>query len=371
MKNVDKYSRNYFAPEQTEYQWMHREYVDTAPRWCSVDLRDGNQSLVVPMDLEKKKALFLFLCRMGFREIEVGFPAASDTEYQFVRTLIEHNLIPPQVMIQVLTPAREPIIRRTMQSLSGCKQAIVHLYNPTSRAQREQVFEKSKEEIIEIAVSAVRVIKECAAKIKGKIQLEYTPESFTATEPDFALEICNAVVEEWGESPLPVILNLASTVSLSLPHVYANQVEYISTHLHHRERVILSLAPAQRPRQRCSGGRAGIAGWRAAGGRDLVWQWGTHRKCGFGHFGAQPVFSRSRPAAGPFRPAKGRTDVRGIHRYADFSASPIRRRAGICRLFRLPSGCDCQRLSLEKAASEFPVECSLSAVGPTGHWAQL
>ena len=243
MKNVDKYSRNYFAPEQTEYQWMHREYVDTAPRWCSVDLRDGNQSLVVPMDLEKKKALFLFLCRMGFREIEVGFPAASDTEYQFVRTLIEHNLIPPQVMIQVLTPAREPIIRRTMQSLSGCKQAIVHLYNPTSRAQREQVFEKSKEEIIEIAVSAVRVIKECAAKIKGKIQLEYTPESFTATEPDFALEICNAVVEEWGESPLPVILNLASTVSLSLPHVYANQVEYISTHLHHRERVILSLHP--------------------------------------------------------------------------------------------------------------------------------
>ena len=175
MKNVDKYSRNYFAPEQTEYQWMHREYVDTAPRWCSVDLRDGNQSLVVPMDLEKKKALFLFLCRMGFREIEVGFPAASDTEYQFVRTLIEHNLIPPQVMIQVLTPAREPIIRRTMQSLSGCKQAIVHLYNPTSRAQREQVFEKSKEEIIEIAVSAVRVIKECSAKIKGKIQLEYTP----------------------------------------------------------------------------------------------------------------------------------------------------------------------------------------------------
>ena len=162
---------------------------------------------------------------------------------RFVRTLIEHNLIPPQVMIQVLTPAREPIIRRTMQSLSGCKQAIVHLYNPTSRAQREQVFEKSKEEIIEIAVSAVRVIKECAAKIKGKIQLEYTPESFTATEPDFALEICNAVVEEWGESPLPVILNLASTVSLSLPHVYANQVEYISTHLHHRERVILSLHP--------------------------------------------------------------------------------------------------------------------------------
>ena len=130
-------------------------------------------------------------------------------------------------------------------------------------------------------------------------------------------------------------------------------------------------APAQRPRQRCSGSRAGIAGGRAAGGRDLVWQWGTHRKCGFGYFSAQSVFPRSRPSTGPFRPAKGRTDVRGIHRYADFSASPIRRRTGICRLFRLPSGCDCQRLSLEKAASEFPVECSLSAVGPTGHWAQL
>lgn len=370
MKNVDKYSRNYFAPEQTEHQWMHREYVDTAPRWCSVDLRDGNQSLVVPMDLEKKKALFLFLCRMGFREIEVGFPAASDTEYQFVRTLIEHNLIPPQVMIQVLTPAREPIIHRTMQSLSGCKQAIVHLYNPTSRAQREQVFEKSKEEIIEIAVSAVRVIKECAAKIKGKIQLEYTPESFTATEPDFALEICNAVVEEWRESPLPVILNLASTVSLSLPHVYANQVEYISTHLRHRERVILSLHPHNDRGSAVAEAELGLL----AGGQRVegaLFGNGERTGCGFGYFSAQPVFPRSRPAAGSLRPATSCTDVRGIHRYADFSTAPIRRRAGICRLFRFPSGCDCQRLSLEKAASEFPVECSLSAVGPTGHWAQL
>lgn len=241
MKNVDKYSRNYFAPEQTEYQWMHREYVDTAPRWCSVDLRDGNQSLVVPMDLEKKKALFLFLCRMGFREIEVGFPAASDTEYQFVRTLIEHNLIPPQVMIQVLTPAREPIIRRTMQSLSGLQTGNSSTCTTPPRGHNGSRSLKNEGRNLEIAVSAVRVIKECAAKIKGKIQLEYTPESFTATEPDFALEICNAVMEEWGESPLPVILNLASTVSLSLPHVYANQVEYISTHLHHRERVILSL----------------------------------------------------------------------------------------------------------------------------------
>ena len=244
MKNVQKYARNYFAPPAQQYHWSQREYITQAPRWCSVDLRDGNQALVVPMDLEKKRSFFQFLCRLGFREIEVGFPAASDTEYQFVRTLIEHNLIPDNVTIQVITPAREQIIRRTFEALAGCKKAIVHLYNPTSAAQREQVFHKSRGQIIDIALRGVRTIADCAGRMKGQIQLEYTPESFTGTEPDFALAICDAVVQEWKPTAeLPVILNLASTMSLSLPHIYANQIEYIDTHLRDRDKVILSLHP--------------------------------------------------------------------------------------------------------------------------------
>ncbi len=244
MKNVQKYARNYFAPPAQQYHWSQREYITQAPRWCSVDLRDGNQALVVPMDLEKKRSFFQFLCRLGFREIEVGFPAASDTEYQFVRTLIEHNLIPDNVTIQVITPAREAIIRRTVEALAGCKKAIVHLYNPTSAAQREQVFHKSRGQIIDIALQGVRTIADCAGRMKGQIQLEYTPESFTGTEPDFALAICDAVVQEWKPTAeLPVILNLASTMSLSLPHIYANQIEYMDTHLRDRDKVILSLHP--------------------------------------------------------------------------------------------------------------------------------
>ena len=143
MKNVQKYARNYFAPPAQQYHWSQREYIAQAPRWCSVDLRDGNQALVVPMDLEKKRGFFQFLCRLGFREIEVGFPAASDTEYQFVRTLIEHNLIPDNVTIQVITPAREQIIRRTVEALAGCKKAIVHLYNPTSAASANRCSTKA------------------------------------------------------------------------------------------------------------------------------------------------------------------------------------------------------------------------------------
>ena len=165
MKNVQKYARNYFAPPAQQYHWSQREYIAQAPCWCSVDLRDGNQALVVPMDLEKKRSFFQFLCRLGFREIEVGFPAASDTEYQFVRTLIEHNLIPDDVTIQVITPAREAIIRRTFEALAGCKKAIVHLYNPTSAAQREQVFHKSRGQIIDIALQGVRTIADCAGRI--------------------------------------------------------------------------------------------------------------------------------------------------------------------------------------------------------------
>ena len=244
MKNTDKYTRNYFNPPVSEHRWSSQEYISKAPRWCSVDLRDGNQALIVPMNLEKKLEFFQFLCKLGFKEIEVGFPAASETEFQFVRTLIEQKLIPEDVTIQVITPAREHIIRKTFEALDGCRKAIIHLYNSTSVAQREQVFQKSRSEIIEIAVSGAKWLTEYAAKTNGEFLFEYTPESFTGTELDFAVEICNAVLDVWKpQKEHPVIINLASTVSLSMPHVYANQIEYMSDHLNYRENVILSLHP--------------------------------------------------------------------------------------------------------------------------------
>ena len=244
MKNTDKYTRNYFNPPVSEHRWSSQEYISKAPRWCSVDLRDGNQALIVPMSLEKKLEFFQFLCKLGFKEIEVGFPAASETEFQFVRTLIEQKLIPEDVTIQVITPAREHIIRKTFEALDGCRKAIIHLYNSTSVAQREQVFQKSRSEIIEIAVSGAKWLTEYAAKTNGEFLFEYTPESFTGTELDFAVEICNAVLDVWKpQKEHPVIINLASTVSLSMPHVYANQIEYMSDHLNYRENVVLSLHP--------------------------------------------------------------------------------------------------------------------------------
>ena len=231
-------------PPESCMDWTKKEYIQKAPAWCSVDLRDGNQALVVPMSLEEKLEFFKFLVKIGFKEIEVGFPAASETEYEFVRTLIEQNLIPDDVVIQVLTQSREHIIQKTFQSLQGAKRAIVHLYNSTSVAQREQVFQKSKEEIIDIAVSGAKLLQKYAAEMEGDFQFEYSPESFTGTEMEFALDICNQVLDVWQPtSENKVIINLPSTVSLSMPHVYASQTEYISRHLKYRENVILSLHP--------------------------------------------------------------------------------------------------------------------------------
>ncbi|MGI5906606.1 MAG: 2-isopropylmalate synthase, partial [Candidatus Pararuminococcus gallinarum] len=185
MKNVEKYTRGYFMPPESCMDWTEKEYIQKAPAWCSVDLRDGNQALVVPMSLEEKLEFFKFLVKIGFKEIEVGFPAASETEYEFVRTLIEQNLIPDDVVIQVLTQSREHIIQKTFQSLQGAKRAIVHLYNSTSVAQREQVFQKSKAEIIDIAVSGAKLLQKYAAEMEGYFQFEYSPESFTGTEMEF------------------------------------------------------------------------------------------------------------------------------------------------------------------------------------------
>ena len=239
-----KYQRNYFMPPERSYKWMKKEYVDKAPIWCSVDLRDGNQALVVPMNLDEKLEFFRVLVKLGFKEIEIGFPAASETEYEFCRRLITDGLIPDDVSIQVLTQSREHIIRKTFEAIEGAKNVIVHLYNSTSEAQREQVFHKSKEEITEIAVSGAVLIKKYASEMSGNIRFEYSPESFTGTEPEFALDICNAVLKVWEPSPdNKVIINLPVTVELSMPHIYADQVEYLCDGLYKRENVIVSLHP--------------------------------------------------------------------------------------------------------------------------------
>lgn len=244
MENTQKYSRGYFLPPVNEMKWSRKEYIDQAPIWCSVDLRDGNQSLIVPMGLEEKLAFFEFLVKLGFKEIEVGFPAASETEYAFTRALIEKNLIPDDVTIQVLTQSRSHIIEKTFEAIKGAKNVIVHLYNSTSVAQREQVFKKSKEEVIDIAVSGAKLLKEFREKSGVAYRFEYSPESFTGTEMEYALEICNRVLDVWApQGEEKAIINLPVTVELSMPHIYANQIEYMSDNLAYRDNVILSLHP--------------------------------------------------------------------------------------------------------------------------------
>ncbi len=225
----------------TERKWPAAK-ITKAPLWCSVDLRDGNQALVNPMGIETKLAFFDMLVKVGFKEIEVGFPAASDTEYEFIRRLIEENRIPDDVTIQVLCQAREQLVRRTIDCLKGAPKAIFHIYNSTSPAQRKYTFNKSKEEIKKIAVDGVKCIKSCLSEEeKKKIRLEYSPESFSMTEIDYAVEICEAVKNEWGCSPdNKIILNLPTTVECSTPNVYADQIEYFASHITNRDSVIIS-----------------------------------------------------------------------------------------------------------------------------------
>ena len=244
MKNSKKYVKQYFEPQGVTMDWVKKSAIDKPPVWCSVDLRDGNQALIIPMSLEEKLEFFKLLCYVGFKEIEIGFPAASETEYEFCRKLIEENLIPDDVTIQVLTQSREHIIAKTFEALKGAKNAIVHLYNSTSVAQRQQVFRREKKEIIDIAVFGAKLCKEYREKAEGKITFEYSPESFTGTEPEFAAEICNAVLDVWQPTENDkAIINLPVTVAHSMPHVYANQVEYMCKNLKNRENVIISLHP--------------------------------------------------------------------------------------------------------------------------------
>ena len=244
MFDYRQYERGYFMPPVKCNDWVNKEYVDKAPIWCSVDLRDGNQALVEPMSLDEKLEFFQMLVEVGFKEIEIGFPAASETEYEFCRTLIEKNMIPDDVTIQVLTQARPHIIKKTFEAVKGAPRAIVHVYNSTSLAQREQVFKKSKEEVKQIAIEGAKLLKELADADGGNFLFEYSPESFTGTEPEYALEVCNAVVDIWQPTPdKKCIINLPATVEMSLPHVFASQIEYMSKYMHNRENVIISLHP--------------------------------------------------------------------------------------------------------------------------------
>ena len=244
MMDNSKYGAGYYTAPGNYTKWVNKDHVEKAPVWCSVDMRDGNQALVIPMSLEEKLEFYKVLLEVGFKEIEVGFPAASETEFEFLRTLIDKNMIPDDVTVQVLTQCREHIIRKTFEACKGAPNAIIHFYNSVSVAQREQVFCKSKEEIKQIAIDGAKLVKKLASEYEGNFRFEYSPESFTGTEPEYALEVCNAVLDVLEPSEdNNVIINLPVTVEMSLPHVYASQVEYMSENLKYREHVTLSLHP--------------------------------------------------------------------------------------------------------------------------------
>ena len=244
MNNFEKYEKTYFMPPVVTYDWVKKTEIEKPPVWCSVDLRDGNQALIEPMSLEEKLEFFQMLVDIGFKEIEVGFPAASDTEYKFMRTLIEKNMIPDDVTVQVLTQAREHIIKKTFEAVKGAPHAVIHLYNSTSVAQREQVFKKDKEHIMQLAVDGAKLLKRLASETEGDFSFEYSPESFHGTEVDYAVDVCNAVLDVWEpDAAHKAIINIPATVETAMPHIFATQIEYVSKHLHHRENVVLSLHP--------------------------------------------------------------------------------------------------------------------------------
>ena len=244
MMDATKYAPGYYPVPAGYDSWVKKDHIEKAPAWCSVDLRDGNQALIVPMSLSEKLEFFQMLVKIGFKEIEVGFPAASETEYEFLRTLIEKNMIPEDVTVQVLTQCRDHIIRRTFEAVKGAPRAVIHFYNSTSVAQREQVFHKSKEEIKKIATDGAKLVKQLSEEYEGNFLFEYSPESFTGTEVDYAVDVCNAVLDIMQPTPdRPMIINLPVTVEMSMPHVYANQFEYCDKHLKYRNSVIISTHP--------------------------------------------------------------------------------------------------------------------------------
>ncbi len=242
MLNFKRYKRNPVLnfPDRT---WPDKQ-IEKAPIWCSVDLRDGNQALVEPMNVDEKMELFDLLIKLGFKEIEIGFPSASQIEYDFLRKLVAENKIPDDVKVQVLCQCREELIDRTFEAIQGIKNIVFHIYNSTSTLQRDVVFNADKKEIIDIAVAGTKMVKDRLDRYDGNLQLEYSPESFTGTEVDFALEICTAVQDAWDNATdAPIIFNLPATVEMNTPNVYADQIEWMSTHFKDRENVILSIHP--------------------------------------------------------------------------------------------------------------------------------
>lgn len=242
MLNYKKYKRVPVVKMETR-EWPDKE-IQKAPAWCSVDLRDGNQALIEPMVVEEKIEFFNMLVKLGFKEIEVGFPSASQIEYDFLRQLVDRNLIPDDVMVQVLVQCREHLIARTFEALDGIKQAVVHIYNSTSTLQRDVVFGMSKDEIKQIAIDGTKLVKKYAEEFPGKIVLEYSPESFTGTELDYALDVCNVVQDVWQPTPdNKIIFNLPATVEMTTPNVYADQIEWMNKHFKDRDSIILSVHP--------------------------------------------------------------------------------------------------------------------------------
>ena len=243
MLNYKRYKRNPVV-DYPEREWPNKE-IEKAPIWCSVDLRDGNQALIEPMVVEEKMEFFNMLVKMGFKEIEIGFPAASQIEYDFLRQQVERRMIPDDVRVQVLVQCREHLIKRTFEAIQGIKKVVVHIYNSTSTLQRDVVFHKNKEEIKQIAIEGTELVKKYAKDYDGDLMLEYSPESFTGTELDYALEVCTAVQETWGMATpeKPIIFNLPSTVEMNTPNVYADQIEWMNRHFKNRDSIILSVHP--------------------------------------------------------------------------------------------------------------------------------
>ena len=241
---AEKYGKAYFMPPEVTYDWVKKDAIEKPPIWCSVDLRDGNQALVEPMVVEEKIEMFNMLVQMGFKEIEIGFPAASQIEFDFLRQLVERRLIPDDVTVQVLTQCRDHLLKRTFESIQGIPKAVVHIYNSTSTLQRDVVFHMDREEIKQIAVDGAKLVKQLSEEYEGNFLFEYSPESFTGTEVDYAVEVCNAVLDIMQPTPdRPMIINLPVTVEMSMPHIYANQIEWCSKHLKYRDSVILSTHP--------------------------------------------------------------------------------------------------------------------------------
>ena len=242
MLNYQRYKR---VPvlSYNERQWPNKE-IEKAPIWCSVDLRDGNQALIEPMVVEEKLEFFNLLVKLGFKEIEIGFPSASQLEYDFLRTLVDRNMIPDDVRVQVLCQCRQHLIDKTFEAIQGIKNVVFHIYNSTSTLQRDVVFHMDREEIKQIAIEGTQMVKDGAKNFDGNLWLEYSPESFTGTEMDFALEVCEAVKEVWQPTvERPIIFNLPATVEMNTPNVYADQIEWMSTHFTEREKIILSIHP--------------------------------------------------------------------------------------------------------------------------------